>query len=55
MYHEEFDDDNHAIMRLIDWKRGSPYTFCEKDYMELKNTDMLFARKFGAETDENII
>ena len=33
-------------LRYIDWKRGNPYVFTEKDYDELSKTDKLFARKF---------
>ncbi|WP_300966044.1 beta-1,6-N-acetylglucosaminyltransferase [uncultured Muribaculum sp.] len=37
-------------MRYIDFERGtrqSPYTFCESDFNELKNSKALFARKFS--------
>lgn len=44
-----------AVMRLVDWKRGGPYVFRAKDYQEIINSKMLFARKFDCEQDENIV
>ena len=38
-------DDCSQAMRLIDWKRGTPYTFTYQDLPELINSPMLFARK----------
>lgn len=55
LYHKEFDNNPHAIMRLIDWNRGKPYTFRSTDYDELCESDMLFARKFDASIDSEII
>ena len=55
LYHKEFDNDLHAIMRLIDWKRGKPYTFRSSDFDELCESEMLFARKFDASVDSEII
>lgn len=55
LYHKKFDNDIHSIMRLIDWNRGKPYTFREKDFQELKSSDMLFARKFQCEIDAKIV
>lgn len=43
------DDDNLAALRLIDWERGSPYTWSMADYSELMASDALFARKFDME------
>lgn len=37
-------------IRLIDWKRGRPYTFQSSDFKELIDSDMLFARKFSTQT-----
>lgn len=54
-FREEMDDDKHAIMRLIDWKRGKPYVFRSEDYEELTASDMLFARKFDSALDPGII
>ena len=55
LYHKEFDNNPHAIMRLIDWNRGKPYTFRASDYDELCESDMMFARKFDASIDSEII
>lgn len=41
-------DDCEGNMRLIDWNRGSPYTWRKQDYNELVGSDMLFARKFSS-------
>ena len=42
-------------MRLVDWKRGGPYVFKNEDYSELLNSNMIFARKFDCQTDNNIV
>ncbi|MDY6291083.1 MAG: beta-1,6-N-acetylglucosaminyltransferase [Succiniclasticum sp.] len=55
LFHKEYDDDYHTIMRLIDWKRGSPYIFRESDYNELITSKMLWARKFNSDIDKIII
>ena len=55
LYHEEFDNDIHAIMRLIDWGRGNPYVFRKKDFNELMASDMMFARKFDEKIDVDIV
>lgn len=41
--------------RHIDWQRGTPYVFRKNDYIELKNSTALFARKFDYELDSNIV
>ena len=48
-------DTKESTMRLIDWKRGSPYVFRLPDYDELINTECLFARKFDDQVDKEII
>ena len=55
LYHQHMDNDIHAIMRLIDWKRGTPYVFRNEDFEELASSDMLFARKFDSTIDSSII
>lgn len=50
LYLKRFDDSNEQNMRLIDWKRGNPYTFTEEDFDEIINSDCLFVRKL---TEEN--
>lgn len=42
-------------LRYIDWKRGNPYVFTEKDYDELSKTDRLFARKFDERVSGKVI
>ena len=34
-------------MRLIDWKRGNPYTWDYNDLTEILKSDRLFIRKIG--------
>lgn len=34
-------------LRLIDWKRGNPYTFREDDFEEIIRSEKLWARKFS--------
>lgn len=55
LFRKEFDDDYRAIMRLIDWKRGSPYIFRESDFNELITSSMLWARKFNSNIDRKVI
>lgn len=42
-------------MRMIDWKRGSPYVYSHQDYEELMDSPYLFARKFDERADAEII
>ncbi len=55
LYHLQYDNDSHAIMRKIDWERGNPYTFTVADYQELMESEMLWARKFNCIIDQEII
>lgn len=55
LYHAKFDNDIHAIMRFIDWERGNPYVFRNDDIEELLQSDMLFARKFSLNVDNEIV
>lgn len=48
-----FQRDNN--LRLVDWSRGEPYIFTINDLDELKESEMLFARKFDPVKDEQII
>ena len=34
LYHQNYDNDHAACVRLIDWKRGAPYVFTSNDYLE---------------------
>lgn len=42
-------DEYSGCMRYIDWKRGQPYTWQEKDFQELIESPYFFARKFSEE------
>lgn len=42
-------------LRLIDWKRGSPYVFKREDYNQIQHSNALFARKFDQSIDSEII
>lgn len=44
----DFNNDNLGNRRLIDWKRGHPYIWQNEDFEELKQSEMLFARKFSS-------
>lgn len=50
-----FSDDYNSCLRLIDWNRGTPYTFTIEDYEELLKSECLFARKFDLKKDPKII
>lgn len=54
-YWKPMDNDQHAIMRLIDWNRGGPYVYRMSDKEELFATDMIFCRKFSESVDSEII
>ncbi len=43
---EDFEEEN---LRKIDWKRGHPYVWQEKDFEELMASPAIFARKFVGE------
>lgn len=45
----------YDMLRLIDWKRGNPYTFTINDKKELLLSENIFARKFSANKDKNIV
>lgn len=49
MRHLGIEYRDHGTIRLIDWQRGNPYIFDDKDYEELTETDKFFARKFSSE------
>ncbi|TPF97428.1 hypothetical protein EP30_02205 [Bifidobacterium sp. UTCIF-39] len=55
LYTPNFNNDYAAIRYCIDWERGNPYIFREEDFAMLKNSGMLFARKFDSTVDEKII
>lgn len=49
-----YRDEYRSCLRKIDWKRGNPYVWSEKDFDELMKADALFARKM-AENSELLI
>ena len=55
LYMDTFNDDYHACMRLIDWKRGNPYVFGIDDFEELMECDYMFARKFDYNSKPEIV
>lgn len=55
LYDDSFSDSCRSNMRLIDWKRGEPYTFRDTDVEELLSSPCLFARKFDDGKDPKVI
>lgn len=47
--------DYRGAVRLIDWERGKPYVWREKDFEEIINSGMIYARKFDEKIDMKII
>lgn len=48
-------DDQNANQRLIDFKRGHPYIWTIDDIEEIKNSNLMFARKFDETVDSDVI
>lgn len=48
-------DSNFAALRLIDWKRGSPWIFRADDLAMIQQSPCLFARKFDSRIDRDAI
>ena len=55
LYYKKFDDNFESCMRLIDWKRGTPYVFHSEDFSEIKESEMMFVRKVDENIDKEII
>lgn len=55
LFSKKLDDDYHACMRYIDWKRGGPYVFRLNDFNDLIESDYLWARKFDKNIDDKIV
>lgn len=51
----DIKDELRGCMRLMDWKRGRPYTFRSGDENEIMSSDKLFARKFEDKVDIQIV
>lgn len=55
-YLKQYDEYQYnSNLRLIDWKRGNPYTFTKEDYEMIMNSDAIFARKFSESKDKDIV
>ena len=55
LYDSRMDDNYCANVRKIDWSRGGPYVWTEKDFNELIDSNCMFARKFDEKVDPKII
>lgn len=55
LFYKQYDDNYLSIMRYIDWNRGEPYIWREKDFDELIKSPYLYARKFDENVDMMII
>lgn len=54
VYKIENNSSFKSAMRLIDWKRGRPYIFCNNDFDELMSSEMIFARKFDSNANPDL-
>lgn len=55
LYIAGFENNYDACLRYIDWNRGTPYVFRNEDFDELMASDCMFARKFDAKIDQEIV
>lgn len=55
LYNKEYNDNYDSCKRFIEWDGTIPYVFRKKDYEELINSNMMFARKFDENVDREII
>ena len=55
LYISGFENNYDACLRYIDWNRGTPYVFRNEDFDELMASDCMFARKFDAKIDQDIV
>lgn len=54
--HRFNEDDNYlSCLRLIDWKRGSPYIFKIEDFSQVVKSEFLFLRKVDWNIDKELI
>lgn len=51
----DLHDELKGCQRLMDWKRGRPFTFRKGDFDFVMNSGLLFARKFDEDVDKEII
>ena len=55
VYRKKGEKNWDAIQRLIDWNRGNPYCFTYSDLTLLRESPLLFARKFDSSKDRRIV
>ena len=55
LYDSRMDDNYCANVRKIDWSRGGPYVWTEKDFNELIDSNCMFSRKLDEKVDPKII
>lgn len=48
-------DEYKSSLRLFDWSQGTPYVYRATDLPELLESEQLFARKFRAEIDIDVV
>ena len=51
----DYSKDFAGMTRKIDWVRGKPYVWRNRDFSELIDSQALFARKFSSAVDKTII
>lgn len=51
----DLGDEYSSNLRLIDWQRGDPYVFRRADLPALTGSGRLFARKFQARIDRDVV
>ena len=49
------EDDCHANERLIDFSNGDSHIWTMRDFERIRNSDLLFARKFDESVDKKVI
>ena len=55
LYCNKADGSHKDTMRYIDWSSNRPHTFTREDIEKLKNSDLMFARKFDCNVDSTVI
>lgn len=48
-------NEGNGSLRSIDWERGDPYVYRKSDFLNLLESECLFARKFDVDVDKDII
>lgn len=50
--YKKYQDEHQNVKRLIDWKRGEPYTYSDNDYQDIINSNCFFVRKVSTNKKE---